>query len=522
MHSAILWQSLDFFSLVQVMRQSDVEFSSILTKIGNGEALTDSETKGIESRFRTVEWCNENVPNAIRLFHRNADVEKFLTETLNVRERISFTADDAFTGYRNSEQLTSARTKLHKMSSVETGGLPYLLRLAINMPYMITTNIDVEDGMVNGAIGELKFVEHCEDDSDERIVRLWMKYESNAIGASLKVKSRPLVFSKPGVLHPDWVPISKRSANIKLGNITCKRIQFPIVSACALTVHKSQGGTFPEIVFDYDKSQEQQLIYVGLSRVTSLNGLYLTNSKNIFKFSHSKGSSSPRIKELRTELQRLSNHQLQTLSDEFVALMADVRHCCSVISFNVQSLNAHSLDISMDNILTKVNLLALSETWLNSCSTVAIEDYRCVAEFKRLDSRAGGVAIFENTTANLGAVVHGIKKSSVDYDDQLNSADNYGDVCAVEVILNGIRTLIFAVYISPETTTKQKKYFVARNLFSYARQNISLLVTGDFNIDISKQENVEFVTFMEEYMKLHLIFTPSQATTLGGTSQETI
>ena len=38
-----------------------------------------------------------------------------------------------------------------------------------------------------------------------------------------------------------------------------------------------------------------------------------------------------------------------------------------------------------------------------------------------------------------------------------------------------------------------------------------------FNIDISKQENVEFVTFMEEYMKLRLLSTPSQATTLGGT-----
>ena len=58
---------------------------------------------------------------------------------------------------------------------------------------------------------------------------------------------------------------------------------------------------------------------------------------------------------------------------------------------------------------------------------------------------------------------------------------------------------------------------MTRNVFSYARQNISLLVSGDFNIDISKQENVEFVTFMEEYMKLRLLSTSSQATTLEGT-----
>ena len=58
---------------------------------------------------------------------------------------------------------------------------------------------------------------------------------------------------------------------------------------------------------------------------------------------------------------------------------------------------------------------------------------------------------------------------------------------------------------------------MTRNVYSYARENISLLVSGGFNIDVSKQENVEFVTFMEEYIKLRLLSTSSQATTLGGT-----
>ncbi|XP_062558014.1 uncharacterized protein LOC134222886 [Armigeres subalbatus] len=68
MHGAVLWQSLRYFPLVRVMRQSDEQFSAVLTKIGNGERLTDEETKLIESRFRTVQWCRENVPNAVRLF----------------------------------------------------------------------------------------------------------------------------------------------------------------------------------------------------------------------------------------------------------------------------------------------------------------------------------------------------------------------------------------------------------------------------------------------------------------------
>lgn len=50
----------------------------------------------------------------------------------------------------------------------------------------------------------------------------------------------------------------------------------------------------------------------------------------------------------------------------------------------------------------------------------------------------------------------------------------------------------------------------------YARKDMPIVVTGDFNIDISKQENVEFVEFMQTYMHLNLASDRNQPTTLGG------
>ncbi|GFX42451.1 ATP-dependent DNA helicase [Trichonephila clavipes] len=47
----VLWQSLDYDPLEQVMRQSDSTFSEILTKIGNGERLGTEQIALIESRF---------------------------------------------------------------------------------------------------------------------------------------------------------------------------------------------------------------------------------------------------------------------------------------------------------------------------------------------------------------------------------------------------------------------------------------------------------------------------------------
>ncbi|GFT41947.1 hypothetical protein TNCV_1667881 [Trichonephila clavipes] len=54
---------------------------------------------------------------------------------------------DKLIGYNTLMELTTARCNLHKMRVVESGGLPYNLKLAVGYPYMITMNLDVEDVM---------------------------------------------------------------------------------------------------------------------------------------------------------------------------------------------------------------------------------------------------------------------------------------------------------------------------------------------------------------------------------------
>ncbi|GFY78468.1 hypothetical protein TNIN_31691 [Trichonephila inaurata madagascariensis] len=45
----------------------------------------------------------------------------------------------------------AAREKLHTLSTIDTGGLPYAIIFFIDKPY-ITANIDVTDGSANGAV----------------------------------------------------------------------------------------------------------------------------------------------------------------------------------------------------------------------------------------------------------------------------------------------------------------------------------------------------------------------------------
>ena len=112
----ILWQSLHSYMLTQVMRQSDIKFSTILTKIGSGLPLNLEEMQVIQSRVRTLRWCDEHVRKyAVRLFHENNSVDEYNARAISNRDLVSI-ANDVCLGHRKNEELVAARTKLHKLS----------------------------------------------------------------------------------------------------------------------------------------------------------------------------------------------------------------------------------------------------------------------------------------------------------------------------------------------------------------------------------------------------------------------
>ncbi|GFV52669.1 uncharacterized protein TNCV_2873401 [Trichonephila clavipes] len=155
-----------------------------------------------------------------------------------------------------------------------------------------------------------------------------------------RVKAKPHVMCKRDVLDLKWIPIVTRAANIPLGgNIKCRRNLFPVVSASAITIHKSQGGTFDEVV-----------------------------STTISHNRYSLCSMAPTVKDIRNEYDRRANHRLPMLSMQSRAFCKrDVlaernedqggylhrrRQLILIVSaFNAQSLVAREGDIESDNIL---------------------------------------------------------------------------------------------------------------------------------------------------------------------------
>ncbi|XP_074109916.1 uncharacterized protein LOC141534456 [Cotesia typhae] len=274
------------------MRQAKQQFSTILTKIGNGEQLGDFELNLLESRFVTIQGAETKCPHGIQLFNTNKAVTRYNSKILNLaQEKTISIAKDEFTGCTSAEQTTSFRQKLHKMSLIDTGRLPYETVFVVNVFYMITTNIDVSDGLANGAVGRLVYIEY---NGDRDVNVAWLEFP-NSLKIGQKIRRKVAGHVAAHQISKTAVPITRRSSTISLNNsktINVKRSHLPLVCAGATTIHKSQGSTYPGIVYEYDKTHPLSLVYVALSRVTSVDGLYITTIDNDKTFFHGRRPST--------------------------------------------------------------------------------------------------------------------------------------------------------------------------------------------------------------------------------------
>lgn len=93
-----IFQTLDYYPLEQVMRQSNIMFSSVLTKIGNGDELTDDECEYLEHRFVDRASVDQTHSTAIRLFHTNKEIDEYHASIFDGLKHETHIAHDEYAG----------------------------------------------------------------------------------------------------------------------------------------------------------------------------------------------------------------------------------------------------------------------------------------------------------------------------------------------------------------------------------------------------------------------------------------
>ena len=252
--------------------------------------------------------------------------------------------------------------------------------------------------------------------------------------------------------------------------------------------------------------------YVALSRATKLSGLFITNlNEEAIKV-------DPKVQNTMEQLREYYKLELcyrpvtyledeeHLNSTEINKIIEEQQYTIKILYQNVRSLPYHFQDIRVDTNYTSADILILAETRLiqsDNNNTFNLDDYI----FYRNDQPCNtvqrpyhGMAIYINSDLS---ITHVYNFSKPDFEAILLNATK-----------NTIDFQVLGIYKQPKTTYQQLKHYL-QSLEPLLDKNLPLLITGDFNINVS-DESPKIISYMNN--KFNCYQTTPQITTIRDTA----
>ena len=107
-----------------------------------------------------------------------------------------------------------------------------MLHVKVGARVMLATNIDVSDGLTNGAVGTVKY--EITEEITKRVKVILVEFDNRDVGQEAKSKS---LYKH---INSKAVPICKSQAIFPVNGKTsfqASQTQFPLVLAWAITIH---------------------------------------------------------------------------------------------------------------------------------------------------------------------------------------------------------------------------------------------------------------------------------------------
>jgi hypothetical protein len=471
-----LWKNFQAFELTEIMRQKDdKQFAMALNNLASG-SCTIEDIQLFKSREISINH-NRPPPNSINLFRTNADVDHYNMTVLCINNSKAFEslADDIAEGDVSAEVKQKALNIITLKKRTETYGLPTNILLKEDGNYMITVNIDTEDGLVNGASGVLKKIEAVAN----KPYKLWMEFSDVNVGVIARQRFQFAI--KRCGYNSNWTPIEKLTRDIPMNNpkfkqnVRIKITQFPLVSCEALTINKAQGQSYDNVVVNIspkDKKLMLSHVYVALSRSRTASGLYINN-----EFFQPRKTNA--VLEVESERNRLRTEAALNFSINF--LFDNISDGVKVMFHNVQSLVNNYNDILHDINYMAADLLLFVETWVMDGEEFSIPSFNLIAQITSKKVRkAYGCAIYTKVDCKkLFVYKHQDKKS-------------YFNCLGINIK----DTNVLLVYNSV-STSKHELFVHLKDCFTKIKSENAIIV-GDFNINIMCDTNRDFIALMND------------------------
>ena len=351
-----LWRThFQLYELKQVMRQREhFTFAELLNRLREGHQTDDDieylKTKEIKNDFRHPDYPHNQLTH---LFNRNADVEEF-NNAARKHDPTIIRAKDQISGGCGASMVEAHLNKLKAKKTSDTHGLATELLLALEDRIEICINIDVSDGLTNGASGRVMGLPGTTTANKSTANGfIWVLFDEPVIGRQARKKHHGLYTNQ---IPRTWTPIPPIKRQINLSAKTelhAIRIQFPIRCAAAKTIHRSQGQTLTSVVADFTATIGPHKHYVAISRVTDPNNLYITNLND---------GAIKTDKDTEVEMERMRTLCRLDIPSPIRHYEPDNKY--HILFFNISSLHKYCLDLAADYSFKNSHVACILETHL--------------------------------------------------------------------------------------------------------------------------------------------------------------
>ena len=240
--------------LDRVVRQADdAEFRDALLRLRNAET-SDADFRLFKTRF--MKEPDDTFRSAVHLYPKVNQVNEYNIGTLLTLH--SSTNPLARIKAEHRPDVARARNT----EPEQAGGLRKELLLARGARVMLTANLWVDAGLVNGCVGQLVDIVYSGEKRPPALPDFVVCHFPQYRG--------------PPFAGANTVPIVPVQRTWRNENETYARINLPLALAWAITIHKSQGLTLDKAYVDIgERERSAGLSFVALSRVRSLTDLGL-------------------------------------------------------------------------------------------------------------------------------------------------------------------------------------------------------------------------------------------------------
>ncbi|CAH1232472.1 PIF1 [Branchiostoma lanceolatum] len=468
-----LWEeNFRMIELTESMRQKeDHDFANLLMRVRKA-ACTESDINILKSRV--ISKTDPYPSEALHVFRNNKEADdhnlKHLTKLSSKVFHIkAIDTKDLRTGLTNVAISTKSRGNC---------ALREVLSVAVGARVMVTVNVDVSDGIVNGAFATVVAI----DSTGLDVQTILVKFDSDWVG------QQAIANSQYKQTYPGVVPIQRQNIQISPNSgrrsVQVQRTQFPLSLAWACTIHKVQGKTLDKIVVSTEGKGPcfPGQAYVALSRVKSLNGLYLLTFE---------ASAISVNLDVLKEMDRLQQELVPMAPQP--SSTSTHNTCLNIKLLNIRSYLEHLQDLKADSSTLPVDVFCFVETFLYS--NQQIEPFPPQAKAFRTDRVGRGGGVMTVAKQDLSPTQLRIPVSGLEY-------------TATTITKASTTVTIINIYRSQSL---QEEFFIDRiqRLLELLPSDILTVVLGDFNFDLLKCPPPKILAAMEQFGFIQHVKAPT-------------